>query len=73
MEEEEDSAEPVEETQGVTDWVIRKQVTLATKDWLLQPKISRPWTRNLRQATLNIQRMKMVQMAGDSTTGPSSY
>ena len=30
---------------------------MATKDWLLNPISTKPWTKNLRQATLNIQRM----------------
>ena len=66
MEEEGDSGEQVEETPGVTDWIVRKQVALATKDWLLTPASTKPWTRNLRQATVNIQRMTPCQMAGKS-------
>ena len=63
MEEDGDSGEQVEETLRVTDWFVRKQITLATKDWLLTPISTKPWTRNLRQATLNIQRMTPCQTA----------
>ena len=66
MEEDVDSVEQAEETTGVTDLIVNKQLTLATKDWLLTPISTKPWTMNLRQATLNIQRMTPCQTAGKS-------
>ena len=66
MEEEGDIVDQAEETTGVTDWIVKKQVSLATKDWLLAPISIKPWNVNLRQATLNIQRMTPYQTAGKS-------
>jgi hypothetical protein len=42
MEEEGDSVDQAEETTGVTDWVVKKQVSLASKGWLLAPISSKP-------------------------------
>ena len=66
MEEEGYCVEQAEETTGVSDWIVKKKVSLITKDWLLAPIISKPWSVNLRQATLKIQKMTSFQTAGES-------
>ena len=66
MEEEGYCVEQAEETTGVSDWIVKKKVSLITKDWLLAPIISKPWSVNLHQATLKIQKMTSFQTAGES-------
>jgi hypothetical protein len=46
--------------------IVKKQLTLATKDWLLTPISNKPWNMYLRQATLNIQRIASGQSTGKS-------
>ena len=78
VEVEDDSGAAIDETPGVSDWVIRKQATPAIKDWLLQPTVSKPWTKNLRQATPEHPEDEYLPdgwkwKPASTTPGPSSY
>ena len=67
MEEGKDDVGMAEEPSGVVaDWVFRKKTDPATKDWLFQPTVGKTWTKNLRQSTMNVQRMSSFQTAGNA-------
>ena len=56
----------VEETLGVKEWVIKKQVPQKTKNWLLETTDIKPRTAHLRQATLGTQMITPSHKAGNN-------